>query len=185
MAALICEEKKYPILLRYASAPIQRTLINAHKAVYKRLRRQDLTNALLYNQKDFLTNEKFAVYSNKQLEFDKRYKDLGVDILGDCTFNFSTLIRVNIKGYTITRLFSEQIMQYGHYITKDFFGIVYDDSVNHLIDLMNASFFVMDSNPSLANAMIQTVFLLSRIYRNDIPIDVEPTLVERVKPYEL
>ena len=161
MPALISLDNKYDFLLMYASAPVQRILINASKCSYSQITRNTFRNIVLGLYGEFLTNEKFDVVVNDPAMI----KDI-IDSL-----------RIPDNPF--------RLMQYGQVINKPFQAIVFDGSLNHINDLMNASFMVMDKDPSLANAMIQAVFLLQRVYKDDIPIDVAQQPIGGLKPYEI
>lgn len=158
MPTLISASNNYDILQTYSSRLIPRTLLNAGLGVYKELKRTGIEDRLYGLDKDFLTNEKFVPYTSHIDDFDNL---------------------INPTEDTRTFLF-------GHYINKPFFGIEYDSTkLNHLIDLVNASFMTMNNNPSLANAMLQSLFLLIRIYKEDIPIEVSQEVYGGVYPNDI
>lgn len=80
---------------------------------------------------------------------------------------------------------SDKLTLYGQYVLGNMKGIVFDGSDNHITDLINASFFAMQRDPSLSMAMLAAVSLLSRVYSEDLPVYIGAKEYKGVTGYVL
>lgn len=143
------------VLKLYASTFIQRMLITANHCTYDEVSLPSLHDILSTKNVQFISNLKYVPYTSASFV---------------------------IEGGEIV---SEDRIQYGHLFSKQEFGIMYDGSDSHLIDLLNFSFMMMEKDVSISHAALQSLSLLDRIYKEDTAPDLGTKQFKGVKPYEI
>lgn len=156
MSNIVSDRNSFEVVGDICTPFVEIVLIGQNKVKYDKL--------LSPNIEDILMNKVPEVISNKKYY---RYTEHSFDIK---------------DGY----LHCDTPIQYGHMVSEgSIYGIMYNGEESHIIDLINASFMFLATDPSISTALLQTVFLLSRIYLEDTPPATKNKMKEGVKPYEL
>lgn len=146
--------RKLPYTPVYALPLVQDLLVQMNSCKYIESPACTALSVLTLNVPYLITNQKYYAWQNE----DVKIKD--------------------------GKLICDKQVQYGHMTSKPEEGITaVSTHDNHVLDLLNYSFYIMDKNPSISHACLQALALLSRIYKEDGAPDTMAPKDKRIKPY--
>jgi len=150
----IYQYRQLPYSPVYALPLVQDLLVKMNRCKYIESPVCTTLSVLTLNVPYLLTNQKYYAWQNEDIKIENG------------------------------KLICDKQVQYGHITSKQEEGIAPAwTQDNHVLDILNYSFYIMDKNPSISHACLQALALLSRIYKEDGAPDTMAPRDKRIKPY--